>query len=154
MKLLIKNIFFILILFHFLSTLHASSTDRDSKVIQWAQQTLIDTLSVSYTTQPQDFALIRERYSVNAWNGLTEFLGGAMKTIRTEQLTLNPVLQGDPQILATGNFSGIHYWVFRQSVVIEEMKVELSFTLTILERDPLTGYPYVVQSLSIFSDNL
>ncbi|KGP63001.1 hypothetical protein EP47_12790, partial [Legionella norrlandica] len=132
MKFLIKNAILILIMLHFSPILHA---DENPRVIQWAQQTLINTLSVDYNTKPDDFANISKHYSYNAWQGITQFLGGYMKTIKENQLDLHPVLQGDAQISSTGIFSGISYWVIEQSVAIKELDITLSFTLTILARN-------------------
>lgn len=151
MKLSIKNVPLIFALLLFPPILQADSNPR---VIQWAQQTLMNTLSVSYTTKPSDFNNVRKNYSLNAWTGITEFLGGNMNDIRAKQLTLHPILQSDTQILSAGLYSGMSYWIIRQSVNIEELNTQLTFTLTILGRTATSGSPYIVQSLSISKSTL
>lgn len=152
MKSLIKNLLFIVVFSINSSALYAANSN--TRVIQWAQQTLMDTLSVSYTSKPQDFATVRKNYTLDAWSGMTGFLGGNMKNIREKQLTLHPVLLPDTQILSTGLYSGMSYWIIRQSVAIDELNTKLTFTLTILGRSGAAGSPYIIQSLSILLNAL
>ncbi|CZR32644.1 Uncharacterised protein [Legionella pneumophila] len=77
-----------------------------------------------------------------------------MQSIREKQLTLHPVLLPDTQILSTGLYLGMSYWIIRQSVAIDELNIKLTFTLTILGRSGAAGYPYIVQSLSILLNAL
>ncbi|MFO2486115.1 hypothetical protein SCJ60_12650 [Legionella pneumophila serogroup 9] len=152
MKSLIKNLLFIVVFSINSFALYAANDN--TRVIQWAQKTLMDTLSVSYTSKPQDFATVRKNYTLDAWSGMTGFLGGNMKDIREKQLTLHPVLLPDTQILSTGLYSGIRYWVVKQSIAIDELNTKLTFTLTILGRSGAAGSPYIVQSLSILLNAL
>ncbi|WP_155823704.1 DotI/IcmL/TraM family protein [Legionella shakespearei] len=146
MKPFLPICFFISALFFFPSFAHA---DEQVTVNQWTQQTLLDTLSVNYTEQADDFAQIRANYTFDAWNGIVNFLGGYMNVIRAKQLTLHPVPAGDAQIIKSGTVSGINYWRINQNITIPELGIELFFSVLILARDPSTGSPYIIQSMDI-----
>lgn len=146
MKPLLPISLFISALFFFSSFAHA---DEQVTVNQWAQQTLLNTLSVNYTDQADDFAQIRTNYTLDAWSGIVNFLGGYMDVIRARQLTLHPVPSGDAQLIKSGTVSGINYWRINQNITIPELGVELFFSVLILARDPASGSPYIIQSVDI-----
>ena len=137
-------VFFNLLLFSLLS--HA---EDNTEVKAWVKRVLTETLSVSYNTQKSDFTEISKNYTFNAWNAMTDFLGGYMKNIRAKQLTVNPVFDGDPRVVKSGIYSGIHYWRVNQNVSFQEFNLYLSFSLIVLARDPSTGASYIIQSMDI-----
>ncbi|RUR18103.1 hypothetical protein ELY21_08970 [Legionella sp. km535] len=128
--------------------IHAEENDLLS---QWVTQTLINTLSVSYDKPLSAYEDVKDNYSINAWEGITGFLGGGgnLDKIRSEKLTLHPALEGWPVTLASGKTSGMNYWIVNQVVFIPEFNVRLNFKLTILERTGASEDPYIIQSLKI-----
>lgn len=123
--------------------------DEKATVGQWVQQTLLDTLSVNYTQQPEDFDQIRANYSFDAWNGIVSFLGGYMDVIHTKQMTLHPAPDGDAKIISSGTYSGIQFWRINQNITLPELNIELSFSVLVLARNSSTGPSYIIQSLDM-----
>ncbi|MBL7480877.1 DotI/IcmL/TraM family protein [Legionella bononiensis] len=118
---------------------------------QWVTKTLMDTLSISYDKPLNDYKDVKDNYSINAWSGMTSFLGGGgnLDKIRSQKLTLHPVFEGEPVILGSGKISGMNYWVVNQIVLIPEFDTRLNFKLNILEQAAAQEDPYLIQSLKI-----
>ena len=125
--------------------------EQNYLLYQWVTKTLMDTLSISYDQPLNDYKDVKDNYSINAWSGMTSFLGGGgnLDKIRSQKLTLHPVFEGEPVILSSGKVSGMNYWVVNQIVMIPEFDTRLNFKLTILEQAAAQEDPYIIQSLRI-----
>jgi hypothetical protein len=123
--------------------------DKNEEVSLWAAQTIIKTLSLSYTSKPSDLEKVKKNYSFNAWDAIVGFLGQYKAKIQSEQLTLHPVLESVPVVTKTGQYNGINFWYIKQNVIIPEFKAKIEFGMAILARDPASGYPYIIQSLNM-----
>ncbi|AHE66025.1 hypothetical protein [Legionella oakridgensis] len=140
---------FILSLFISINT-HAA--DDDNKVIQWTQNTLVTTLSVSYQENPDYYQFIQSCYTYNARTALHDFLGGKMDIIKSRQLTLHPQLKGPAKILESGVinnsnfFDGVQWWRITQVIWIPELNRTVEFAVTVLETTQKT---YLIQALDM-----
>lgn len=123
--------------------------NKNEEVTLWVAQTLVKTLSISYTSQPNDFEEVKKNYSFNAWDAILGFLGQHKSKIQSDQLTLHPVLGGAPSIVKSGNNNGIHFWRINQLIILPEFRATIDFDLIVLARDPASAYPYVIQGINM-----
>ena len=144
MKFFLRAILVTLLLFS--SFTHA---DPNPDVGRWVRQTLSDTLSINFEQKQDDLMSIRNNYSYDAWNALTGFLSNYINITHSQQLTVRPFFKGNPTIVKQGMSSGIHFWRVNDTVVLPELKVELSFSFIVLLKDINDGSPYVIQSMNI-----
>ncbi|WP_133128742.1 hypothetical protein [Legionella nagasakiensis] len=125
---------------------------NDNKIIQWTQNTLLSTLSVSYQENKQHDEFVQSNYTYNARQALHEFLGGYMVVIKNKQLTLHPQLNGPAEVLEAGIvknstfFDGIHYWRIHQAVLIPELNQNIEFTIVVIET---LQKNYLIQALDM-----
>lgn len=148
MKLQIRNTVLILTLMLFYPFIHADEYDA---LDQWVQQTLTNTLTVNYTQQDSDFTEIRTNYTADAWNGIESFLSGYVNDVRQNQLAIHPVMQGDPVIIATGIYSGMHYWKINQTAFLPEVNTRIAVSLVVLSRNVTSSnqVPFIIQSVDM-----
>lgn len=123
--------------------------DEDQDILNWSEQTLISTLTVSYNQKVHNWADIKKNYSYNAWSGITEFLGSSMETIRKKRLVLHPVLESEPQLLHSGVNSGIQFWRVKVVISVPELNSTLDFTLVVIASNPDSETPYIIHSINI-----
>ena len=74
----------------------------DSKIAAWAGQVLISTLSVNYMESDEDLNQMRAYYTLDAWNGISFFLGNYLDKVRAQKLTLHPIATRPPTITNKG----------------------------------------------------
>ncbi|QBR83072.1 hypothetical protein E3983_01080 [Legionella israelensis] len=126
-----------------------SMADDNTEVKAWVENVLISTLAISYQESDEDIRKVQRYYSMNAWDGLSSFLGDKVDVVREKQLELHPSPQAPPNILETGYVSGIHYWRIAQDIIIPELDVEINFIVVVLEAKPMDGSRFVIQSISM-----
>ncbi|MDP3267491.1 MAG: hypothetical protein Q8M40_00445 [Legionella sp.] len=139
-----QSIFLLLLIFS--SLIHSN---EHKTVTLWVQGALLNTLSLSYKDKPLQESPNRINYTFNAWNAITGFLGGYMKTVRARELTLSPQPVNKPTVVNSGVVSGIQFWRVNQSILLPELTLQVDFSLVVLARDPTTGGPYIIQSMDI-----
>lgn len=136
-----------LVLFISPFTLYAQN---DAEVCQWVNQTLLRTFSLDYTYDPSNEDIeVRNSYTMNAWNALTDFLGNYIPVIQEKRLTLHPVFITEPFIAEQGVYSGIHYWRTNEVISIPELNLIIAFSLIVLETNPSSNGHYLIQSIDM-----
>ncbi len=146
MKYLFHKTVLVIVLFISPFTLNAQT---DDEVCQWVKQILTSTLSVDYNFQPSDEDEIRTNFTANAWNALTQFLGGYIKTIKTEQLTLHPTVIKEPFIAESGTVSGIRYWRVNEVISIPELNLMIAFSLIVEHTSGFKNNQFLIQSMDM-----
>lgn len=126
-SLLQKNLIFAL-LFSYSLTLHA---ETEAQVCQWVKQIIIETLSVDYNYKSREHTAFRKNYSNNAWSALVAFLGGYIKVVRAQQLTLHPKFVKEPFIESEGISNGVQYWRVDSVVLVSELNELVAFSMIV-----------------------
>ncbi|WED42564.1 hypothetical protein [Legionella cardiaca] len=136
---------FILFICFFLPSTHYAD-DKELNVLSWTQETLLSTLAISYKTTPNDFALMRKRYTLNAWGALETFFSDKITDVKNKKLVLHPQPFTQPILIEQGVTSGIQYWRVNQIFIIPELNSTLNIVVLVIKgNDP----PYLIQSLSM-----
>lgn len=121
----------------------------DNDVASWAQQTLMATLSASYLEKPSDIEALRINYTQAAWDPMVNFFHEKLNLIYSEHLTLHPMPLTSPVIVASGNFAGFQGWRVEQAFNVPEFRINIQFSLLILNAKADKEPPFVIQSLSM-----
>lgn len=122
------------------------ANNDNEKVAKWAQEVLLYTLTIDYTTTPDELAKRRRNFLPVAWNAFRSFIGNRVQVIRDKKLSLHPRPLSSPRVAAEGLFSGIQYWQIDQIIYIPELSLNIYFALLIIKTN---GPPFVVQSMSV-----
>lgn len=136
----------LLLLFSF--TVHAEEV-TDSEVADWAKNTLIYALSVDFNYQPTEAEKHSKGFTRNAWNAINIFLGGYMRTIHADKLSIHPQIIEGPTIVDSGTVSGIRFWRVNQVVLLPELNIRVAFSFVILATVPSTSGSFIVQSMDM-----
>jgi len=116
----------------------------DAEVIEWTQQTLLNTFSVGHDNIDQQLAAVKNHYTNDAWQAMGSFFSTGVNTIHTQQLVLHPTLITPAHLVDEGDYSGIHYWRINQVMSIPEFNTTISFSVVVIKA---TNPPYLIQSL-------
>lgn len=103
----------------------------DAEVCQWVKQIILNTLSIDYNYKFKDHVAFRKNYSDNAWNAIFVFLGGYVKIVRAQHLTLNPKFATDPFVESEGVSNGVHYWRVDSVVLVPELNEMVAFSMIV-----------------------
>lgn len=123
--------------------------NQNEDVIQWSEQTLLNTLTASYVQKNKNFAEVKKNYSFDAWSGMVNFLGNTLQTIKAKKMVLHPTINGTSQVLNAKITSGIPFWRVQVDISVPELNVTLGFILLVLASNSSNNYPYIIQSLNI-----
>ncbi|KTD07866.1 hypothetical protein [Legionella jamestowniensis] len=142
-----------LLLFFFLSSTYAD--DTTTKVGNWAQQVLMDTLSASYRDTPADIEEVQKNFLPEAWGPMHLFFLDKRVQINEEKLTLHPQIRTTPAVIESNNCSVSPCWQVKQSFNIPELSLTIDFTLQIVPASVVkkATSPFLIQSLSIVMHN-
>ncbi|KTC84292.1 DotI/IcmL/TraM family protein [Legionella cincinnatiensis] len=103
----------------------------DAEVTQWVKKIILDTLSVDYNYKSREHSVFRKNYSDNAWNALVVFLGGYLKVVREQHLTLHPKFAKEPFIESEGVSNGVQYWRVDSVVLVSEVNEMVAFSMIV-----------------------
>ncbi|WP_051555158.1 hypothetical protein [Legionella fairfieldensis] len=137
----------LLLFFALLFSPFSYSDSDDLQVANWTEQVLLKTLSISYQTTPDDFALLKQNFLNNAWLALSNFLSEELETLRDQQLTLHPAAIEQAQVVNSGYVSGIHFWRVNQTISLPELSLAIAFSVIVIKRNGTP--PYVIQSIDM-----
>lgn len=118
-------------------------------VTTWTQKTLMNALSVNYKYGAEEEERDKVGFMPVAWDALTTFLGGYMKTVQDKQLTIHPQFLIKPTIVDSGTASGIKFWRVNEEVLLPELNVKVAFSLIVIASTPSAAGGYLIQSMSM-----
>lgn len=116
---------------------------------QWTQELLLKTLTVDHNATNDNPNETREGFTFNAWNALRIFLGGYLPIIQKQQLVVHPTFLIEPQIVDSGEVSGIRFWRINTEIALPELNTKVAFSLIVLATTPSSPTPYIIQSISM-----
>jgi len=119
------------------------------QVRQWTKNILLQTLSVDYRYKDKNNDKLSKGFTHNSWNAISDFLGGYMQTIRTQQLIINPEFIEEPTIVQSGIVSGIRYWRVNEILSLPELRITVAFSLVVIATTPSTHGSFVIQSMDM-----
>ncbi|KTD63033.1 Macrophage killing protein with similarity to conjugation protein [Legionella santicrucis] len=128
MKSLLQKILLFVVLFTSSLNLYAQT---DTEVTQWVKQIILDTLSIDYNYKVREHLAFRKNYSDNAWNALAVFLGGYVKIVREQHLTLHPKFAKEPFVESEGVSNGVKYWRVDSVVLVAEVNEMVAFSMVV-----------------------
>ena len=146
------------VLFTALLVLSPSIRADDSKVAAWAKQVIISTLTVDYRESDKDVDKMQVNYTLNAWDGVSTFLGPYLGRVRREQLSLHPVAENPPTIAYSGKisaenlFPSMPYWRIELPVYIPELNVHITFSVLVIAVNAERPR-YLIQSIDMTKQN-
>ncbi|KTD15141.1 Macrophage killing protein with similarity to conjugation protein [Legionella gratiana] len=126
-SLLQKTLLFVVL---FTSSLSVSA-QTDAEVCQWVKQIILDTLSIDYNYKTRDRTEFRKNYSDNAWSALVAFLGGYVKVVKEQRLTLHPKFAKEPFIENQWVANGVQYWRVDSVVLVSELNEMVAFSMVV-----------------------
>jgi hypothetical protein len=126
---------------------------KDDYVTNWAQNLLIETLSISYLDKPHEIDITRKKYSHAAWEPMNSFFHKEIKIIEEHKLILHPKPLTEPTIIRTEECISIHCWRVNQSFNIPELHMNIAFSLLIVSAMPVINSPFLVQSVDMVVRN-
>lgn len=119
---------------------------NDSRVLVWARQTLLSTLTIDYTNMKDKFNKSKSNYMPEAWGALKNFLGDKTALIQNDELSLHPKALDAGSIIDAGTISNVTYWRINQAISIPELTARLNFSLVVIKN---TNPPFLIQSLNV-----
>lgn len=103
----------------------------DAEVCQWVKQIILNTLSIDYNYRFKDHTAFRKNYSDNAWNAIVAFLGGYVKIVKQQNLTLHPKFAKEPFVESEGVSNGARYWRVDSVVLVPELNEMVAFSMIV-----------------------
>ena len=125
---------------------HASS---DSYVTDWAQKTLLETLTVSYLTTPEETEAIQRKYSQAAWEPMSAFFNKEIIMIDQQKMTIHPKPLTKPTVTKLTNCISDQCWRVNQSFNIPELHMNVDFSLLVVGASPASDSPFLIQSVDV-----
>lgn len=122
---------------------------KDNYVSEWVQNTLMETLSVSYADKPSDSVAIQKKYSHAAWEPMSDFFNREVKIINEQKLTTHPKPLTEPTIERIQHCISVDCWRVEQSYNIPELHMDIDFSVRVIKSAPATDAPFLIQSLSM-----
>lgn len=142
------NFFRFLLLFFLFISYHAQAFSN-KYVSDWAQNTLIQTLSVSYIDSPDENRLIQKKYSLAAWEPMRDFFSKELQIIEEQKLTIHPKPLTKPKVTRSNNCLSSDCWEVTQSYNLPELHMNVDFSLFIVSASPSNESPFLIQSANI-----
>ncbi|MCL9685303.1 hypothetical protein [Legionella maioricensis] len=136
----------VLIAFFVSSLAHAFS---DSYVTDWAQKTLIETLTVSYLTTPEETEATQKKYSLAAWEPMSAFFNKELIVIDQQKLSTHPKPLTEPTITKLTKCISDQCWRVNQSFNIPELHMNIDFSLLLVTASPGGYSPFLIQSVDM-----
>lgn len=130
---------------------------RDQAIINWVQGVLLETLTFSYNDQSDSQNSLRTNFTYNAQSAISSFLGNYRQKVISEEMILQPQLNGPGQIIRSGIvnrsnfFNGIHYWQVQQAILMPKLDLNVTFTALVIE---LKANRYIIASLNMTLNQL
>lgn len=137
-----------LLLFSFFIPCHAQAFSN-KYVTDWTQETLMQTLSVSYRDKPEDSTAIQNKYSLAAWEPMSNFFSKELKIINEQKLTIHPQPLTQPTITRLEQCASANCWKVNQAYNLPELHMNLDFSLLIVSAAPAHQSPFIIQSANI-----
>lgn len=125
---------------------HASSNNY---VTDWAQKTLIQTLTVSYLDTPADVEAIQKKYSHAAWEPMSAFFNKETNMIDQQKLSTHPKPLTEPKITKLTDCISDQCWRVNQSFNIPELHMNIDFSLLVVSASPSGDSPFLIQSVDM-----
>lgn len=138
-----KAVFFLLILMF--PAIHFAAAPQ---VLLWTENTLLDTLTVSYENLDAQMKTSQSSYSPKAWDALNSFFSDKRNTVMDQKLSLHPKLLNAGQIVDSGTLSSTTYWKIIQAVSIPELNMAVTFSLIVIKNK---NSPFLIESVNMLN---
>ncbi len=122
---------------------------KDNYVSEWVQNTLMETLSVSYSDKPKDSVTTQKKYSHAAWEPMNDFFDKEIKIIKEQQLVTHPKPLTEPTIERIQHCISVDCWKVDQSYNIPELHMDIDFSVRVIKASPASDSPFLIQSLNM-----
>jgi hypothetical protein len=141
------------LLFLFISV--ANADNSKSQVCAWAEQVLMQTLSVRYDDSPRDVEAALQRYYMpSAWGPMKIFFTDKRDLINKQKLILHPRLKNAATVISQGKCAAgiIPCWRVNLEYSIPELHHSINFSLLIFANSKGDS-PFIIQSLDMIIKN-
>lgn len=127
------------------SFVHAA---QDNYVAKWVENTLIETLSVSYADTSSNNSL-ENKYSHPAWDAMSNFFNKELETIKEQKLVIHPKPLTAPTVERISSCMSTDCWKVDQSYKIPELHMDIDFSLHVVKASPANKSPFLIESLNL-----
>ncbi|KTC82114.1 hypothetical protein [Legionella cincinnatiensis] len=138
---------FMLLISLFASPLVSAVTNNE--VTDWAQKILMDTMSISYLTTPNEEKEAEKNFSHAAWEPMNNFYFNESKIIKHYKLTLHPRPLNHPTLIKEELCFGSPCWRVNQTYNVPELHLNVAFSLLITSQKTTNKSPFIVKSLDM-----
>ncbi|MFJ1268885.1 hypothetical protein ACD661_09985 [Legionella lytica] len=121
-------------------------------VTAWTKKILLNALSVDHKSideEPQEY---KAGFTINSWDALKVFLGGYAETIREKELSVHPLFLIEPQVVDSGDVSGMRFSRVNTEILLPEINVKVAFSLLVIATTQPSSSPYIIQSISMVKE--
>ncbi|WP_115710454.1 hypothetical protein [Legionella sainthelensi] len=121
----------------------------NNEVTDWVQKVLMQTMSISYQTTPNEEEQAAKNFSHSAWEPMNDFYFNESQIIKQYKLTLHPKPLNSPTLIKEDLCFGARCWRVNQNYNVPELHLNVSFSLLITSQKTTNKSPFIVKSLDM-----